>query len=121
MYKLFTCGLYLLLLDGIFLYFIVGPLFQQQIKDVQHSSLKMNIVGAIASYSFLIGGLYYFIIQKHKSVVEAFLLGFFVYGVYETTTYALLKDWRFQTVCIDTLWGGILFALTTKLTYLTIK
>jgi uncharacterized membrane protein len=118
MNSLFVSGVSLLVLDGIFIYFIAGPHFQQQIKQVQHSPLKINIQGAIPCYLFLIGGLYYFIIQKHRSIWEAFLLGFFVYGVYETTSYSVLKDWQFKTVCIDTLWGGILFALTTKLTYL---
>jgi len=51
-------------------------------------------------------------------VFDAFLLGVFVYGVYETTSLALLRKWRPTTVLIDTLWGGILFALTTYLTYL---
>jgi uncharacterized membrane protein len=45
------------------------------------------------------------------------ILGFVIYGVYETTTYALLKKWKLQTVMIDTLWGGILFGLTTMITY----
>ncbi len=36
-----------------------------------------------------------------------------IYGVYETTNYALLKNWSILTVFIDTLWGGLLFAFTT--------
>jgi uncharacterized membrane protein len=57
-------------------------------------------------------GINYFIIKPRKSVSEAFLLGLVIYGVYETTNYALLSNWSFLTVIIDTLWGGILFALT---------
>ena len=37
--------------------------------------------------------------------------------VYETTNKAILKDWSWKTVMIDGIWGGILFALTTYLTY----
>lgn len=36
-----------------------------------------------------------------------------IYGVYETTNYALFKNWSILTVIIDTLWGGLLFASTT--------
>jgi uncharacterized membrane protein len=46
-------------------------------------------------------------------VTDAFLLGIVIYGVYETTNYALFKDWSILTVIIDTLWGGTLFAITT--------
>jgi len=42
-------------------------------------------------------------------------LGIVIYGVYETTNYALLKDLSILTVIIDTLWGGLLFASTTYL------
>ena len=62
---------------------------------------------------FLIVGINYFIIKPKKSVSDAFLLGIVIYGVYETTNYALLKNWSILTVIIDTLWGGILFAITT--------
>lgn len=78
----------------------------------------MNIPSAIACYIFLLFGLYYFILENHRSPLEAMLLGLVIYGVYETTTYALLKNWKLQTVIIDTLWGGTLFYFTTYFTYI---
>jgi uncharacterized membrane protein len=45
------------------------------------------------------------------------MLGIIIYGVYETTTYATLQKWKLETVVKDTLWGGILFYLTTFFTY----
>jgi uncharacterized membrane protein len=62
---------------------------------------------------FLILGLYYFIIKPNRSIKDAFLLGLVIYGVYEGTNYALFNNWSEYIVIIDTLWGGILFALTT--------
>ena len=59
----------------------------------------------------------YFIIDKKKSIADAFLLGIVIYGVYESTNYAILDKWNTKAVAMDTLWGGILFALTTKATY----
>ena len=117
MYSLILSAVILLILDGLFLTFIAGPIFKIQIADIQSSPLKLNATGAILSYVFLIFGLNYFIISKRRPVLDAFLFGLTVYGVYETTTLALLKNWRIQTVLIDTLWGGILFALTTFLIY----
>jgi uncharacterized membrane protein len=117
MKKLLISSLILLALDSFFIYFM-SRTFTSQIFDVQRSPLHINIVGAILSYIFLIFGLNYFILQKRRSIFDAFLLGIVIYGVYETTSLALLRNWRLTTVFIDTLWGGILFGLTTYLTYL---
>lgn len=105
-----------LMLDGVFLT-LASPMFKAQIADVQSSPLRVNMWGGILCYLFLIFGLQYFIISKRRPVLDAFLFGLVVYGVYETTTFALLKNWRIETVLMDTLWGGVLFALTTFLTY----
>jgi uncharacterized membrane protein len=92
-------------------------MFETQIFAIQKEKIKMNIPAAIACYIFLLFGLYYFIFKDHRSPLEAMLLGLVIYGVYETTTYALLKNWKLQTVLIDTLWGGTLFYMTTYFTY----
>lgn len=89
--------------------------FFKQVKTVQGSPLKINILGAAICYIFLIIGLNYFIIKPKRPVSDAFLLGLVIYGVYETTNYALLSKWSIITVIMDTLWGGILFAITTYL------
>ena len=92
---------------------VMKSYFNNQIQSIQGSQLKMNYLGAAFCYIFLIAGINYFIIKPHKSPSEAFLLGIIIYGVYETTNYALLKNWSILTVIIDTLWGGLLFAFTT--------
>ena len=89
--------------------------FDNQVEKVQGMKIKMNLLGALLCYIFLIAGINYFIIKPRKSISDAFLLGIIIYGVYETTNYALFKNWSILTVIMDTLWGGILFALTTYL------
>ena len=92
---------------------VTKDFFNKQIQNVQGSQMQVNYLGAAICYIFLIAGINYFIIKPRKSVNEAFLLGIVIYGVYETTNYALLKNWSILTVIIDTLWGGLLFASTT--------
>jgi uncharacterized membrane protein len=92
---------------------VIKDYFLNQIKLVQGSEPKVNFLGVALCYIFLIAGINYFIIKPRKSVNDAFLLGIVIYGVYETTNYALLKNWSILTVIIDTLWGGLLFAFTT--------
>jgi len=102
----------LVVLDSIYLN-LIKEHFSALIKNIQGSPLVVNYVGAAICYIFLITGLNYFIIKPNRSIQDAFLLGLVIYGVYETTNYALFKGWTLFTVIIDTLWGGILFALTT--------
>jgi len=99
-------------------YFYLGLMrgyFENQVKIVQGSPLKINLLGAIICYIFLITGLNYFIIKPNKSIQDAFLLGIVIYAVFETTNLALFQKWSWLTVFLDTLWGGVLFALTTYL------
>jgi len=102
----------MLALDAIYLSTFSG-FFNTVVQQVQGSKLKLNMIGAIFCYIFLIFGLNYFIIRPRKSLWDAFLFGLVIYGVYETTTYALFEKWSPKAVLLDTTWGGVLFMLTT--------
>jgi len=106
----------LLVLDGIYLYSNLRT-FENQIINVQRVVLKARPVGAIICYLALIFGLNYFIISKNRSPLDAFLLGLVIYAVYESTNYTIFKQWKPFMVVMDSIWGGILFALTTFITY----
>jgi uncharacterized membrane protein len=108
-------GVIMLLLDFVYL-FIFSKFFSNIVYNIQNSKLKFKILGAVLCYIFLIFGLNYFIIDQKKPLLDAFLLGIVIYGVYETTTYALLDNWPLSAVVLDTLWGGVLFTLTYFLT-----
>jgi uncharacterized membrane protein len=106
----------LIILDSTYLY-LMGGYFKRQVKAVQGSPLELNLVGAALCYVFIIFGLNYFIIKNRKSVKDAFLLGIVIYAIFELTNLALFKNWHIFSVLIDTLWGGILFGLTTGIVY----
>jgi uncharacterized membrane protein len=106
----------LLVLDGIYIY-LTHKIFADQIVNIQRVVMTLKPVGAIICYALLIAGLNYFIIQRNRSIPEAFFLGLVIYGVYDSTNYATLKKWEANVAIMDTLWGGSLFALTTAITY----
>lgn len=105
-------GLIILLLDGVFIYFI-KDMFNRQIKLVQGSDIQVDILATILTYIVIIFSLYYFIIREKRSVIDAAFLGFSMYALYELTTKSLLKQWKWTTVVIDITWGSILYALST--------
>lgn len=114
-FALLISAITLVSIDYLYLFMIKGY-FENQIKKVQGTPLKTNLLPIAFCYIFLIFGINYFIIKPKRSVQDAFLLGLVIYGVYETTNWALFTNWSPITVIIDTLWGGILFALTTFVT-----
>lgn len=106
----------MLVLDAIYLTSF-SKYFNKQVNEVQGSDISFRWIPTILCYILLIFGLNYFILStdmsKKQKIINAILLGLVIYGVYETTTYAILKNWKLSSVILDTLWGGILFGLTT--------
>ena len=119
---LVVSGVICVILDSIYLSLIL-PLFQKQMIGIQGTGSKLNIVAAVLCYLFIIFGLNYFILsaRPQRSWKDAFLLGLMVCGIYELTNKALISKWYWSIVGIDTLWGGVLFALTTILTRQALK
>jgi uncharacterized membrane protein len=111
-FRLLVSAIILVCLDAVYLNFFKGY-FGKQVSRVQGSEMQLNYLAAIICYIFIIIGLNYFIIRPRRSVNDAFLLGIVIYGVYETTNWAIFKNWSPISVIMDTLWGGILFGLTT--------
>jgi len=123
MYKLYnmikqvvTSAITMLMLDGLYLN-AIGTQYGEQVAKVQRTAMNIKMSGVVACYIFLIVGLYYFILKENRSIFDAFLLGIVIYGVYDATTYAIFKHWSPVLAITDTLWGGILFALTTAVVY----
>ena len=66
-------------------------------------------------------GLNYFVLlnkklSKKQKLIDALILGLVIYGVFETTNLAIFDNWLKEAVIIDTVWGSILFTLTTIIT-----
>jgi uncharacterized membrane protein len=116
MIKYLLAAIIFVVLDGIYLN-LVKDVFNKQIKSIQGSDIQINYIYTAITYIFLIFGLNYFIIQKNRSVKDAALLGLTIYAVYEFTNLSLFKNWSLLIAIIDTIWGTLLYGLTTALVY----
>jgi uncharacterized membrane protein len=131
---LLVLSVIILALDAVFLT-LTKDLFARQVMLVQGTAMKVNIPSAAVCYILIVLGLYYFVLRHiivpnatsaaaaiqtmriGDGMNAAFFLGILVYGVYETTTLAILRNWSPMTAVIDTTWGGTLFALSAYLFY----
>jgi uncharacterized membrane protein len=96
---------------------IIKDSYLQQIQNIQTTKPTVNSLGVLLSYSLMIFGINYFILQKKASLLDAFLFGIVIYGIYDATAYALFSKWSVNLALIDTLWGGILMMTTAYITY----
>lgn len=105
-------GIIMAILDYFYLS-CISTFFKKVIYKIQGSQLNFKYIPAIICYLFLILSVQYFIISKKGNLFDAFILGICIYSVFELTNYATINEWPLQLVLMDTLWGGLLFSLTT--------
>jgi uncharacterized membrane protein len=116
MLQYLTAAIVFVVLDGIYVNLIKSS-FNRQIKNIQGTDIKVNMIAAAITYIILIFGINYFIIQRKRSVSDAALLGFVIYGVYNFTNLALFSNWSILLSIVDTMWGAVLFGLTSGIVY----
>ena len=116
MIKQFLIGSLVLLVIDYFYLNLTSSYFAKQVLDVQKSPMQIDYLGAVVAYIFMSIGLYYFILKENKTPYEAFLLGLVIYMTFDGTNKAILKQWTWQTLLLDGIWGGVLFGLTTYIT-----
>lgn len=108
----------MLVIDGLWLYNVGGPPFKTMVRKIQGTDLKMNMVGAVGAYTLMILALFKFILVERKSPSDAFLLGLYIYGIFDFTNFAIFAKYQMMyTGFIDMVWGGILFYMVTWITY----
>ena len=103
-------ALALLLVDIPWLTLIGGP-YGDVVQKIQGG--KPMVARPLAGLPVYLAMAY--LVQKASSIQEAFLLGATTYAVYDFTNYALFSNYDWKFMLMDSLWGGILFALTYRL------
>lgn len=110
----------LIVIDVPMLAFFNWDMYQSNLKGINNGELELSglkIVSAIICYLIMGFGIYYFSV-KEKNLMNALILGFVVYGVYNTTNFATMNKYSLKVSIIDTLWGTVLFTLVS---YITMK
>ena len=101
----------MILIDSVYLHFIKDS-YGRMVANIQKSPMKIRMIGAVLSYCTVVGGFYLFGYRENLSYLKTFFLGIMMYGIYETTSYALFDNWEVWALVVDTIWGGLLYLLT---------
>ena len=104
-----------LVLDAIMLGLVMKPLFTRHIGPLMIEPIRY--VPAAAFYAAYVAGLIYLVslpaLKTGAPVLfPAMIIGAMAYGTYEFTSYAIMRDWHWQMVATDFIWGTVLTGLS---------
>lgn len=121
--KLYCVSLFIfIIVDLIWIAGIMKNFYLSQLgalSRMKGGSMSPNIPSSILVWMLIVLGLILFVLPKIPKTgpgVEGFLwgalFGLVVYGVYDLTNFALLKDWSLAMTIVDMLWGTIACGLS---------
>jgi uncharacterized membrane protein len=109
-------------IDMIWLGFIAKDFYRENLGQLL--SPNINWTAAIIFYLLFIGGLVVFVISpavEKNSFVHALiygaLFGLITYATYDLTNLATLKDWSLTVTIVDLIWGMVLSASVSTISY----
>jgi uncharacterized membrane protein len=110
-------------IDIIWLGFIGRGFYQKQIGSLMKTDV--NWTAAIIFYLLFIVGMIVFVIVPAlekgdwmQALWRGALYGLITYATYDLTNYATLRDWPLTMVIVDMIWGTVLAASVSVVTYL---
>lgn len=113
-------------IDMVWLGLVAKNFYRDQIGFLMTPNI--NWVAAIVFYLIFIAGLVLFVISPAMekgswiyAILFGALFGFITYATYDLTNLATLKDWPLMVTIVDLIWGAVLAASVSTITYFIIS
>jgi uncharacterized membrane protein len=103
----------LLVLDILWLSLFMGNRYQIMIPKIQKEKMILNYYSAIGAYLLMIYLLINVVYKYDMNLLESFLFGFSLYGVYDLTCGSIFNNWNFKLALIDMIWGGCVYMISS--------
>lgn len=114
-----TCAL-MLVLDLLWLS-LMKTRYNRWISAVQFSPLTIRKWSAIVAYMFMCVAVFYILLPLTLYAYNPFtgaIVGGCIYGIYNATNYAVLKNYSLTMAIVDTIWGMVLFSILSGFIFL---
>ncbi len=109
-------------IDMVWLGLVAKNFYKDQIGFLMTPNI--NWTAAIIFYLIFIAGLVLFVISPAMekgswiyAILFGALFGFVTYATYDLTNLATLKDWPLMVTIVDLIWGSVLAASVSAITY----
>lgn len=113
-------------IDLVWLGVIAAKLYRHYLGGLMAD--KVNWPAALIFYGIFISGLVYFVIEPALAkqslsfaIGAGAFFGFITYATYDLTNLATLKDWPLPITIIDLIWGSILSASVSGISYFILQ
>jgi uncharacterized membrane protein len=113
-------------IDMLWLGVLAQDLYQQQIGGLMRAD--PNWWAAILFYLIFIAGMVFFVIAPARekgswcyAMFAGAAFGFVTYATFDLTALALLKDWPLLITLVDLVWGTVLSASVSTITFAIAK
>jgi uncharacterized membrane protein len=110
-------------IDMLWLGVIAKNIYRQKLGFI--ISAEVNWVAAFTFYLLYIAGILFFAIMPglkqgswQVTLINGAIFGFMCYATYDLTNMATIKNWPLSIVVIDIIWGTVLTASVSVLTYM---
>ena len=108
--------LVILVLDVIWLKFVMGAVFKRELGDIALPTPRLT-PAAIFYVMYSVGILMFVVIPTatapwHMALAMGALLGLIAYGTYDLTNMATLKPWTWTLAGLDMAWGILVTAVS---------
>ncbi len=109
-------------IDMVWLGLVAKNFYRNQVGFLMKSDV--NWAAAIIFYLLFVVGLVLFVvtpaIEKNSwthALLFGALFGLISYATYDLTNFATIKEWPLLVTCVDLIWGAVLAATVSSVTY----
>jgi uncharacterized membrane protein len=102
-----------LAIDAVMLTLFMKPLFSSHLGEAMRDSPMLAPAGLF--YLAYVAGLVFLVsipalrdAARGRAAHHGVIIGAMAYGTYEFTSMSIMKDWSWQMVAADTMWGAVL-------------
>ena len=117
-----------LVLDGVWLGLLMKHFYREQLAPIvrlANGGMAPNWPAALVVYALLGTGIALFVIPQASTVSSAAalgaLFGLVVYGVYDFTNFATLRQWPFAVTLVDVAWGTVASATAAMVARIVVR
>ena len=114
----------MMVMDGTWLT-LMTPSYRAVTEAIQKEPMVVSLPAVAGAYTCMALGLVFLVIPAALQQETAWraaaigaLYGFALYGTYDFTSKAILKDFTWTIAAIDMLWGTVLMGVVTTVAYL---
>lgn len=120
--KVLCVSIFILVIDITFIT-LNKKMWETDVLSIQGSPLNIRYKFGAIAYMLIITGVCTFVLfSDTKTTLEkvglGFLWGLITYGIFDFTNLSLFSNYKLETAIIDTLWGGVMVAVSVGLTEL---